>query len=227
MEQYKKDFIDFLLAKNALRIGDFTLKSGRKSPYFINTGMFDDGESIGRLGYFYAAKINDQFKTNDYDLIFGPAYKGIPLSVATSVALSKDFKINKGYLFDRKVPKDHGEGTAKDIQKNWIVGSKIEDSSRLIMIDDVFTTGGTKYDTIELLKKISDSAKFVGLIIAVDRMETGVDGKNAIAEFTAKTSIPVHAIVTIREIIDYLGNSKKITESDKQRLEDYLTQYRT
>lgn len=225
MEKYKQDFINFLVEKEAFRVGDFKLKSGRKSPYFINTGVFDDGESIGKLGYFYAAKIFEAFKEKDYNLIFGPAYKGIPLSVATSIALAKDFKINKAYSFDRKVPKDHGEGSEKDFQKNWIVGHPITDDARIILIDDVLTTGGTKYDTVELIGKASKKAKFAGLLIAVDRQEVGVDGKNATTEFTKKTAIAVHSIVKVQEIVDHLSANKKISAQDKQRCENYLKVY--
>ena len=221
MEEYKQKFIDFLLDKEALKIGEFTLKSGMISPYFVNTGMFDDGESIGKLGYFYAAKIADKFG-EEFDIVFGPAYKGIPLSVTTTIALNRDFGINKGYSFNRKEPKGHGEATK---QKNWIVGHKIEDGSRILMIDDVFTTGGTKYESIDLLNSVADNLHYVGLIIAVDREEVGEDGKSAIKQFEEKTGIPVDSIVSISEIINYLWDAKKITASDKQRLEEYLRKY--
>jgi orotate phosphoribosyltransferase len=223
MEKYKQGFIDFLLEKGAFRVGDFKLKSGRKSPYFINTGVFDDGEAIGKLGYFYAVKIAETFREKDYNLIFGPAYKGIPLSVAASIALAKDFKINKAYAFDRKVPKDHGEGS--DFQKNWIVGHPITDDAKIILVDDVLTTGGTKYDTVELISKASKKAKFAGLVIAVDRQEVGTDGKNATIEFTKKTMIAVHSIVKVQEIVDHLSANKKISAQDKQRCENYLKVY--
>jgi len=221
MEEYKQRFIDFLLDKEALKIGEFKLKSGRISPYFVNTGMFDDGESIGKLGYFYAAKIADKFG-EEFDIVFGPAYKGIPLSVTTTISLSSDFGINKGYSFNRKEPKGHGEAIK---QKNWIVGHKIEDDSRILMIDDVFTTGGTKYESIDLLNSVADNPHYVGLIIAVDREEVGEDGKSAIKQFEEKTGIPVDSIVRISEIINYLWDAKKITASDKQRLEEYLKKY--
>ena len=225
MEEYKQKFIEFLLDKEALKIGEFKLKSGRISPYFVNTGMFDDGESIGKLGYFYAAKIADKFDSEEFDIIFGPAYKGIPLSVTTTISLSSDFGINKGYSFNRKEPKSHGEATKHDRQKNWIVGHKIEDGSKILIIDDVFTTGGTKYEAIDLLNSIADNLHYIGLIIAVDREEVGEDGKSAIKQFEEKTGIPVDSIVSISEIINYLWDAKKITASDKQRLEEYLKKY--
>ncbi|MCD6126910.1 MAG: orotate phosphoribosyltransferase [Methanomicrobia archaeon] len=217
MKEYKKNFIEFLLKKNALKIGEFKLKSGRISPYFINTGMFDDGESIGKLGYFYAAKIVDRFKDN-FDIIFGPAYKGIPLSVATAISLNRDFGMNRGYCFNRKEIKKHGE-------KKAIVGHKIESGSKILMIDDVFTTGGTKYDSIDLLNSIADNLEFVGLVIAVDRKEVDKNGKNAIKEFEMKTGIPVDSIVNINEIIRYLRENRKITEEEREIFERYLRKY--
>jgi len=227
MEEYKKEFIDFLLEKNALKIGEFTLKSGRKSPYFVNTGMFDDGASIANLGYFYAAKIADKFESEDFDIVFGPAYKGIPLSITTTIGLSCNIIGNKSYSFNRKEPKGHGEATKQDKQKNWIVGHKIEDGNRILFVDDVFTTGDTKYESINLLNSVANNLKYVGLIIAVDRQETGVDGTNAIKQFEEKTGIPVDSIVNTSEIIDYLWNNKKISEKDKGRLENYLREYGT
>ncbi len=227
MEAYKENFIDFLLEKDALGIGEFELKSGRKSPYFVNTGVFDDGRSISNLGYFYASKIMDSFEPQEYDLIFGPAYKGIPLSVATAISLDKDFNLNKGYLFDRKEPKGHGEATTQDLQKNWIVGHGINEGDKLLMVDDVFTTGGTKYDSINLLNRIAENPEYVGLVIAVDRQETLVDGTNAIKQFEEKTQVPVHSIVGISEIKDYLSRTEKISEVDAGRIEDYLIKYGT
>jgi orotate phosphoribosyltransferase len=222
MEDYKKEFINFLLDKEVLRIGEFKLKSGRVSPYFVNTGMFKDGESIGKLGWFYAAKIMDTFIQSDFDIIFGPAYKGIPLSVATTIALSRDFGVNKGYSFNRKEPKNHGEATQ---QKNWLVGEKIEPKDKILLIDDVFTTGDTKYEVINLLNAIAENLHFVGLIIAVDRQEIGIDGNDAIKQFEKKTGIPVYSIVNIKEIIEYLGDNKKITHPIRQRFENYLRKY--
>ncbi len=230
MQAYKKNFIEFLLNKEALKIGEFELKSGRMSPYFINTGMFDDGKSIGKLGYFYAAKIADRFRPEEFDIIFGPAYKGVPLAVTTAIALSKDFDINKGYAFNRKEPKDHGEATKQEAtkqekQKNWIVGHKIKDGDKIIMLDDVFTTGKTKYEAIDLLDSVTDYIYTAGLIIAVDRQEVGTDGTSAIQQFEEKTKIPVDSIVSISEIIEYLWSNKRITQPDRQRLEDYLKEF--
>lgn len=223
MEAYKREFIDFLLEKEVLKIGEFTLKSGRKSPYFINTGVVDDGKSIGNLGYFYAAKIMDRFN-GEFDIVFGPAYKGIPLAIATTIALTREFRSNKGYAFDRKEPKGHGEATN---QKNLIVGHEIENNSRVLIIDDVFTTGSTKYDSIRLLNDVADNLQYIGLVIAVDREEIGEDGKNAIKEFEEKTGIPVESIVTIREIIAYVEDTKRISKKEIHLFKEYLRKYGT
>ncbi len=225
MDEYKKEFIDFFLEKEALKIGEFELKNGKVSPYFVNTGMFDDGESIRKLGYSYASKIADSFKPEEYDIIFGPAYKGIPLSVATTIALSSDFGINKGYSFNRKEPKDYGGADKNDIQKSWIVGDKIEDRDRILMIDDVFTTGDTKYESVDLLNRVADNLHYVGLIIAVDREEIGEDGKSAIKQFEQKTGIPVESIVNITETKNYLSDKGKISEGDLKLIDDYLGKY--
>ncbi|RLJ02263.1 MAG: orotate phosphoribosyltransferase [Candidatus Aenigmatarchaeota archaeon] len=223
MEVYKEEFIDFLLRKSALEIGEFKLKSGRISPYFINTGVFDDGESIAELGYFYSSTIVDNFRKEDYDIIFGPAYKGIPLAVATVIGLLGYFDINKGYSFNRKEPKGYGEATKQDKQ-NWIVG-KIKDGDRILMVDDVLTTGHTKYEAIDLLKSVADDLRFVGLVIAVDRKEVGTDGINAVKQFEQKTGIPVRPIVDILEIKTYLSKEGKISEAELKGIDDYLKKY--
>ncbi|PIS39579.1 MAG: orotate phosphoribosyltransferase [Candidatus Nealsonbacteria bacterium CG08_land_8_20_14_0_20_38_20] len=224
MKTFKKQFIDFLLEKGALKFGEFKLKSGRMSPYFINTGMFDDGASIERLGYFYASLINDVLG-DEFDVIFSPAYKGIPLAVATVISLSKDYETNKGYLFDRKEAKTHGEATQEEKIKSALVGRKIGQGARIVLIDDVFTTGDTKYAAIELLNGLASGLKFPALVIAVDRQEVGLDGKSAIEEFEQKTKIPVFLIVSVSEIVAYLSEKGQMTLDEKQKILDYLKQY--
>ena len=223
MEEYKEEFIDFLLRKGALGIGEFELRSGRISPHFINTAVFNDGESIAKVGDFYARTIVDNFREEDYDIIFGPAYKGITLSVATAISLQELFSINKGFSYNRKEPKGYGEATKQDKQK-WIVG-KIEDGDRILMVDDVLTTGGTKYEAIDLLNSIADNLEYVGLVIAVDRKEVGPDGKDAIKQFEQKTGIPVISIVDILEIKTYLYDKGEISEAELKRIDDYLKKY--
>ncbi|RMF55517.1 orotate phosphoribosyltransferase [Candidatus Woesearchaeota archaeon] len=219
MEDYKKEFIKFLLNNNALRFGEFTLKSGRKSPYFINTGMFCDGKSVAKLCNFYAAHIVKVLGAEKVDVLFGPAYKGIPLCVATSISLATSFGINKPYAFDRKEAKGHGECSNR---KKMIVGHELKNGEKVLILDDVFTTGQTKIDTAELLKDIAD-VKFAGVLIAVDRMERGNDNENAIKEFEEQTGIRVYSIISVKDIIYYLEKHKKTEEAEK--IKKYLEKY--
>lgn len=224
MEEYKKDFIEFLVRSEALKFGEFTLKSGRKSPYFVNTGLFNDGDSVSRLGYFYASKLKEEFG-EEFDLLFGPSYKGIPLALTTVISLSRDYKINKDYTFDRKEVKEYGD----QISDKALVGAKIKGGERIVILDDVFTTGATKEDTIALLDKIAE-VNYVCVLIAVDRREVGADGKSAIQEFEKKYGIPVKSIVSIDEIKEYLYENevdgKKYVDADiKKALDAYATQY--
>jgi len=225
MEEYKEEFIDFLLRKGALGIGEFELRSRRISPHFINTAVFNNGESIAKVGDFYARTIVDNFREEDYDIIFGPAYKGIPLAVATVISLQELFSINKGFSYNRKEPKGYGEATKQDKQKKWIVGHEINDGAKILMVDDVLTTGGTKYEAINLLKSVADDLRFVGLVIAVDRKEVGPDGKDAIKQFEQKTGMPVIPIVNILEIKTYLSEEGKISEAELKGIDDYLKKY--
>lgn len=221
MDKYKEDFIKFLLKTNALKFGEFTLKSGRKSPYFFNSGGFDTGHTIGKLGEYYAAKLKEALGDN-YDVLYGPAYKGISLAVTTAIALADKFKISKSFSFNRKEEKDHAD-------KGVLVGAPIKDGDRVVILDDVFTTGETKEETIELLKKVAN-VKYACVLIAVDRKEIGADGKSAIKEFEAKYGIPVISIVSIKEIMEFLHNKKingkvYIDDSIKSRLDAYLNEF--
>ncbi len=198
---YKNQFIDFLLETGSLRFGDFTLKSGRKSPYFIQTGQFNDGEAVSKLGRFYAASIVDNFDENSFDIIFGPAYKGIPISVATTISLYRDFGINKGYAFDRKEAKNHGEASQQDAQSRYILGSEIKDGAKILLVDDVLTTARTKRDSINLLNSIAKNLYYAGLVIAVDRQEVNKDGSDAVSSFELETGMRAEAIVTTNDIV--------------------------
>ena len=221
MQEYKQQFIEFLVKNQALQFGEFTLKSGRKSPYFINTGVFETGVTIKKLGYYYAALIKDEFGDN-FDVIFGPAYKGIPLSVTTAIALNSDFGLDKYYSFNRKEVKDHGD-------KKIIIGHKLVNDERVVIIDDVITDGGTKFETVELLNKLA-KVKYTGLVVAVNRQEKTKDGLDAFANIEDKLKFPVKAIVTTTEIIEYLTGKEidgliYLTEKKSEEMKNYLKEY--
>ncbi|MBU2100804.1 orotate phosphoribosyltransferase [Candidatus Micrarchaeota archaeon] len=196
MKEYKKEFIEFLAENNALKFGEFTLKSGRKSPYFINTGMFKDGKGVSKLGEFYAKAIKDNF--SDFDVLFGPAYKGIPLCVSTVMKLN-ELELNKGYAFNRKEAKDHGE-------KGNVIGETLE-GKKVLIIDDVITAGTAVKETIEVLKE-NGNPKISGIIISVNRKEKGSGEKSAIQELEESLSIKIACIVDFDEIAEYLHNRK-------------------
>ena len=241
MEEYKKEFISFLLVETgALKIiGDFSLKSKRLSPWFVDIGEFSTGEAIAQLGKGYASGIKELVKNGD--VIFGPAYKGISLAITTSIALAGMGK-DVNFAFDRKEAKDHGEATDRaSLQKSIIVGAKIKDDSRVIILDDVFTTGDTKYEAIELLGKLADNLQYPCVGIAVDRQEVATSGKSAIEEFTEKTGIKVVSAVNALDVIDYFSEnlggipymSGEIAVSTEQlseairRMSNYLRVYGT
>ncbi len=220
MEKYKEEFIMFLVRCNALKFGEFTLKSGRIAPYFINTGMFDDGKKIAKLGEYYAAAVKDKFG-DSYDAIYGPAYKGIPLCVTTAIGLDK-LGITKGYVFNRKEAKDHGE-------KSALVGMKITPDSKLILVDDVITSGKAIRESLDTLKENGDP-KVKGIIISVNRQEKGATEKNALKEVEEDLGIPIFAIVTIKEIMGFLHNKEidgKVVIDDMmlKKITDYRKQY--
>jgi len=188
-------FIEFAIEKKVLQFGDFITKAGRNSPYFFNLGKFNDGKSLKLLGEFYANKIIDT--KIDFDLIFGPAYKGIPLVSSVSVALSNK-NINAPYSFNRKEIKDHGEG-------GQIIGSPIK--GKVLILDDVISAGTSINESYTLIKK--NGAQVVGVIVAIDRQEKGENSLSATQEIAKKYSIPVFSIITLGDIVNYLetGNS--------------------
>ncbi|MBS3068120.1 orotate phosphoribosyltransferase [Candidatus Micrarchaeota archaeon] len=190
------DFIEFLAKSGAVKFGEFTLKSGRQSPFFISTGVLCDGATSYELGRHFARKINEVYG-NNIDAVYGPAYKGIPLVVAVSIALQKEFSINKPWIFDRKEKKTYGDISA-------FVGAALDINARVVVVDDVFTTGETKMEAVDKIERII-KAKVVGIVIAVDRQEKGVR-LGAIEEFTNKTGVPVHSVTTIKDVFDHLKN---------------------
>lgn len=193
-------FIEFLARHEAIRFGEFTLKSGRLSPYFIDMGVLCSGSATAELGRYYASKITEVFGSN-FDVVFGPAYKAIPLAISTSVALSA-MGHDKCWLFDRKEVKVHGA----DANSIFVGSQRLDHGKRVVIVDDVFTTGGTKYEAIEKLEK-SLKAKVIGVVIAVDRMEIG-RRINALEEFTVATGVPVYPITDIRSIFDHLKSRR-------------------
>ncbi|MBI5223389.1 orotate phosphoribosyltransferase [Candidatus Micrarchaeota archaeon] len=189
-------FIEFLARNNAIRFGEFTLKSGRQSPYFIDMGILSTGATVNELGKHYATKITEKF-ADRYDIVFGPAYKAIPLAISATIALNNS-GINKRWLYDRKEVKLHGA----DANTMFVGGYGIDSGAKVVILDDVMTTGQTKVEAISRLEK-SLKAEVVGIVIAVDRMEIG-RRNSALEEFTEDTGVPVHAIVTIDDIFKHL-----------------------
>lgn len=221
MNSYKQEFIKFMVRSNVLTFGDFTAKSGRKTPYFVNTGNYKTGEQIAKLGEFYASCVKENLG-DDFDVLFGPAYKGIPLAVTTASALYNQYQINSNYCFNRKEDKDHGEGGS-------IVGHKLQDGNRVLIIEDVITAGTAIRECFPILTGAAD-VTIKGLIISVDRMEKGQGDKSAVQEIEENYGIKTYPIVTVREIIEALYNvpvDGKIYIDDelKQRMEAYLKQY--
>ena len=204
MQDYQQQFIQFALDRNTLRFGEFTLKSGRKSPYFFNAGLFNTGDDLRQLGQFYAAAIE---ATNiDYDVIFGPAYKGIPLVVATSIALS-DYHKNVPYAFNRKEVKTYGDG-------GNIVGAELK-GKKVLIIDDVITAGTAIRETVDLLNELG--AHFCGVVIALDRQERGLGATSAIQEIEEQHNVPVISIVNFDNLVQFLQANQNNSEIKKMQ----------
>jgi len=197
MEQYKKDFIEFMVESQVLTFGDFTTKSGRKTPFFINAGNYRTGRQLRLLGDYYAKAIKDSFGT-DFQILFGPAYKGIPLSVTTSIALATSYGANVGFCTNRKEVKDHGD-------TGILLGSKLKDGDKVLIIEDVTTAGTSLYETMPILKAQADIS-VIGLIISVDRMEKGQGEEAALVELEKAFNFVTCAIVTMAEVTEYLHN---------------------
>jgi len=223
MLKYKEDLILFLARTGALKFGEFSTKSGRQSPYFINAGCFRSGEHIETLGNFYADCImNTGNVKDDFDILFGPAYKGIPLCISAACALYRKYHLNKEYCFNRKEIKDHGEG-------GMFVGASISDGDKLVIIEDVMSAGTSIREVVPLLKQ-SANVTIKDEFILVDRMEIGYKGKTAPQEIEEEFGITVHSIVNVRDIVDFLYNREvdgKILLGDEQKdkMERYLEIY--
>ena len=210
MEQYQKDFVDFTLETGVLKFGEFTLKSGRISPYFFNAGLFNTGSHLSQLGKFYAQAI--EASNLKFDVLFGPAYKGIPLATATAIALNDNFNRNVPYSFNRKEAKDHGEGGS-------IVGHPLEGD--ILIIDDVITAGTAIREAQDIIN--ANDANTKGVIVALDRQEKGKGELSAIQEVEQIFGIRVLSIINLSHIIDYLKASKN--EDVVSRIESYRSQY--
>ena len=221
MQKYKEEFIEFMVRSNVLRFGEFVTKSGRQTPFFINTENYTTGEQLEKLGEFYAKTINEHIG-NEVDVLFGPAYKGIPLTVTTAISMNKLYNVNVEYCSNRKEVKDHGEG-------GILLGAKLNDGSNVVIVEDVMTAGTSIYETAPILKAQGD-VNIKGLVISVDRMEKGKGEKSAQEEIRDTFGITTYPIVTMAEVVEYLYNREidgKIVIDDKikEAIGEYYKKY--
>ena len=221
MESYKQDFIEFMVESKVLKFGDFTLKSGRKTPFFMNAGSYVTGTQLKKLGEYYAKAIHDNFGL-DFDVLFGPAYKGIPLSVATTMAISDLYGKDIRYCSNRKEVKDHGD-------TGILLGSPVKDGDRVMIIEDVTTSGKSIEETFPILKAQGD-VEIKGLIVSLDRCERGKGTKSALAEIKDLYGFPTAAIVSMKDLVEHLYNrecegSIVINDQIKAAIDAYYQQY--
>ena len=222
MEQYKEEFIEFMVESNVLKFGDFTLKSGRKSPFFMNAGAYVTGSQLRRLGQYYAKAIHDHYG-DDFDVMFGPAYKGIPLSVATTIAFSELYGKEIRYCSNRKEIKDHGD-------TGILLGSKIKDGDRIVIIEDVTTSGKSIEETFPIIQA-QGKVEILGLMVSLNRMERGKGDKmTALDEIRETYGFKTGAIVTMEDVVEKLYNKEcqgKIIIDDamKASIDAYYEQY--
>jgi len=227
MQDYQRAFIDFLVESGAFKLGAFTLKSGRLSPTFVNTGLVEDGRTLAHLGDAYAAKLLDALGKDGFDSVFGPAYKGVPLAVATAIALAQRGAV-KPYLFDRKEKKTHGEeASGKTDAASVLVGHRPKEGERIALVDDVLTDGATKREAVALLRSVVPGARFPALVIAVNRQEVGPDGTDAATAFTSAAGVPVFAAVTMTEILTHLEDTGRLAPEMRAKCVEYLATYGT
>ena len=215
MEQYKREFIDFMVECEVLRFGDFVTKSGRQTPFFVNTGFYRTGTQLRRLGEYYAKAIEAKFGT-DFDVLFGPAYKGIPLSVTTAVALSSLYGKDIRYCSNRKEIKDHGD-------KGILLGGPVNDGDRVVIIEDVTTAGTSIRETLPIIQDTA-KASVLGLVVSVDRCERGTGEKSALDEIHDTFGIETTAIVTMKEVVEHLYGTV-IDDAMKAKIEAYYEKY--
>ena len=218
---YQEEFITFMVRAGVLTVGDFTTKSGRRTPYFINTGNYRTGAQAAALGDYYAACIQQHLPVG-VDCLFGPAYKGIPLAVAAASSLYRSYGRDLPYCFNRKEAKDHGEGGS-------MVGYRPQAGDKVVIVEDVVTAGTAVRETIELFKRVAD-VDFAALVVSVDRMERGTRDCTTLDELRQDYGIAVHPIVTVREVIDFLYNRSVdgrvyIDDAVRERMEGYLKEY--
>ena len=222
MEQYKQEFIEFMVASDVLKFGEFTLKSGRKSPFFMNAGAYVTGSQLMKLGEYYAKAIHDTYGL-DFDVLFGPAYKGIPLTVATTIAISKLYGKDIRYCANRKEVKDHGD-------TGILLGSKLKDGDKVVIIEDVTTSGKSIEETFPILKAQAD-VEVIGLMVSLNRMEVGKGGeKSALDEIKELYGIEANAIVSMAEVTEHLYNKEcggrvVIDDRIKSAIDAYYEQY--
>lgn len=221
MEQYKEEFIEFMIDCNVLKFGDFVTKSGRKTPFFVNTGFYRTGSQLGRLGEYYAKAIRSSFGF-DFDILFGPAYKGIPLSVAAAMSIHSLYGRDIKYCANRKEAKDHGD-------TGVLLGSPIEDGDKVVIIEDVTTAGTSIEETLPIIKA-QGSVDILGLVVSVDRMERGQGTKSALSEIEERYGLKTTAIVTMAEVVEHLYDKPYkgdiiINNEIKAAIDDYYVQY--
>ena len=223
MEQYKKEFIEFMVDSKVLKFGEFTLKSGRKSPFFMTAGGYVTGSQLRKLGEYYAKAIYDVYGT-DFDVLFGPAYKGIPIAVVTAIAFSDLYGKEVRYCSDRKEEKDHGA------DKGSFLGSKLQDGDRVIMIEDVTTSGKSMEETVPKVRGAAN-VEIVGLMVSLNRMEVGLGGKvGALDEVKERYGFETNAIVSMAEVVEHLYNKEYngevlIDDTLKASIDAYYEQY--
>lgn len=221
MEQYKQEFIEFMVESQVLKFGEFTLKSGRKSPFFMNAGAYVTGSQLRRLGQYYAKAIHDHYGT-DFDVLFGPAYKGIPLSVATVIAFSELYGKEIRYCSNRKEEKDHGDA-------GILLGSRMKDGDRVVIIEDVTTSGKSIEETFPIIKA-QGNVEIVGLMVSLNRMERGKGTKSALEEIQELYGFQANAIVSMADVVEHLYNREclgriVIDDTIKAAIDAYYEQY--